>query len=90
MGSNRGPNVGSIVGMKVSVSLPDEDVAFVDEYAARAGASSRSSVIHEAIALLRQAGLERDYADAWQEWHSTGEAALWEATAADGILDAPR
>jgi Arc/MetJ-type ribon-helix-helix transcriptional regulator len=76
--------------MKLSVSLPDEDVAFLDEYAAREGAASRSSAIHEAIGMLRNASLEEDYAAAWDEWEATEDAALWDAAAADGITDAPR
>ncbi|WP_420711084.1 hypothetical protein [Streptomyces sp. NRRL S-337] len=35
------------------MSLPQEDVAFVDEYAAETGAGSRSAALHAAIELLR-------------------------------------
>ena len=76
--------------MKLSISLPDEDVAFLDEYATRAGLESRSSIVHEAIALLRIASLEDDYAAAWDEWDASEDARLWDATMADGIADAPR
>jgi Arc/MetJ-type ribon-helix-helix transcriptional regulator len=76
--------------MKVSVSLPDDDVTFLDEYAANAGTTSRSAVIHQAIGLLRSASLEEAYATAWDEWETGGEAALWESTTADGIGDAAR
>jgi Arc/MetJ-type ribon-helix-helix transcriptional regulator len=76
--------------MKVSVSLTDEDVTFVDEYAQQIGAASRSAVIHQAINLLRSAELEDAYASAWDEWDSSADAQLWDATAADGIADAPR
>lgn len=76
--------------MKMSVSLPEEDIAFVDEYAARTGLPSRSSVLHEAIRLLRLAELERDYEAAWQEWQASEESADWERTAADGLRDAAR
>ena len=54
--------------MKVSVSLTDDDVAFVDKYAAQTGVPSRSAVIHQAIELLRNAGLEEAYSTAWDEW----------------------
>jgi Arc/MetJ-type ribon-helix-helix transcriptional regulator len=74
--------------MKVSVSLPDDDLSFVDEYARRAGVTSRSAVIHRAIGLLRSASLEEAYAAAWTEWEASNDAALWDATAADGIDDA--
>ncbi|MBO0689194.1 MAG: ribbon-helix-helix protein, CopG family [Candidatus Dormibacteraeota bacterium] len=76
--------------MKLSVSLPDEDVAFLDEYAAREGAPSRSSAIHEAIDMLRSATLEDAYATAWEEWEASEDAELWEATVSDGTADAPR
>ena len=77
------------MGVKLSVSLPDDDVAFVDEYARR-GASSRSSVLHRAIALLRMAELEDAYADAWDEWEQDDQAGEWDSTSGDGITDATR
>jgi Ribbon-helix-helix protein, copG family. len=76
--------------MKLSVSLPDDDVTFVDEYARRRGSSSRSSVVHHAIELLRMAELEEAYVDAWDEWEQSGQAESWDATAGDGIADAAR
>lgn len=82
---------GSIVGMKLSVSLPDDDVAFLDTYAERKGNLSRSAVLQRAIRLLRTADLGPAYAEAWAEWEESGEAALWEVTIADGLSDdAPR
>jgi Arc/MetJ-type ribon-helix-helix transcriptional regulator len=76
--------------MKISVSLPDEDVGFVDEYMARTGSSSRSAAIHEAIALLRNASLEDAYLVAWEEWESDGEADVWEVAVGDGVVGAQR
>lgn len=74
--------------MKVSVSLPDDDVAFLDAYAASKG-DSRSGALHRAVRLLRERGLGADYAEAWDEWQS--ESAGWESTAADAMADdAPR
>ncbi len=81
---------GSIVGMKVSVSIPEDDVAFVDEYARRRGVGSRSAVLHDAIELLRMSELEDAYAAAWDEWEGTDEARLWDGTAPDGVADAAR
>jgi Arc/MetJ-type ribon-helix-helix transcriptional regulator len=72
------------------VSLPEDDVALVDEYARRRGRSSRSSVIHRAIELLRMAELEDAYADAWDEWDGAEQSEQWESTAGDGIPDAAR
>jgi Arc/MetJ-type ribon-helix-helix transcriptional regulator len=76
--------------VKLSVSLPEDDVAFVDEYARRRGASSRSSVVHRAIALLRLADLESAYADAWDEWERGDGAGQWDSISGDGIADAAR
>lgn len=76
--------------MKLSVSLPDEDVAYVDEYAKRVGASTRSSVLHRAIQLLRMADMETAYAQAWQAWDPSEDARLWDTVTGDGIGDASR
>ena len=35
--------------MKVSVSIPDEDVRFLDEYARDQGLDSRSAAVHRAV-----------------------------------------
>ncbi|HEY4026622.1 MAG TPA: ribbon-helix-helix domain-containing protein [Candidatus Dormibacteraeota bacterium] len=76
--------------MKVSASLPDDDVTFLDEYAAKIGAPSRSAVIHQAIGLLRTASLEQAYAAALDEWEASEDAALWASTVGDGMVDAAR
>jgi Arc/MetJ-type ribon-helix-helix transcriptional regulator len=70
--------------MKVSVSLPDEDVAFLDTYAEREGYPSRSAVIHKAVRLLRTSELGDAYEDAWQEWETGADAQSWDATIGDG------
>ena len=71
--------------MKVSVSLPDEDVEFLDEYAKTVGAPSRSAVIQRAVGLLRATGLGSAYADAWTEWSTGEDAGLWESVIGDGL-----
>jgi Arc/MetJ-type ribon-helix-helix transcriptional regulator len=76
--------------MKLSVSLPDEDVATLDDYARSQGLRSRSAALQRAIGMLRNPELEQDYAAAWEEWEASGEEASWEATAADGLADASR
>ncbi|RXS88082.1 ribbon-helix-helix protein, CopG family [Streptomyces sp. TM32] len=76
--------------MKISVSLPQEDLAFVDEYASRTEAESRSAVIHAAIELLRAAELESEYTEAFEEWDASEDAALWDRTSGDGLADAAR
>ena len=77
------------MGVKLSVSLPAEDVAFVDSYVERTGEPSRSSAIQRAIALLRAADLEDEYAEAFDEW-SRAEDDAWDRTAADGLVDEAR
>lgn len=76
--------------MKLSVSLPEEDVATLDEYARATGLKSRSAAVQRAIRLLRERDLEQDYATAWAEWESSGDENAWEVTAADGLADAAR
>ena len=71
--------------MKLSVSLPDEDVAFLDSYAASSGIASRSAVVRRAVRLLRAADLGAAYEDAWQEWTASDGATIWDAAAADGV-----
>ena len=76
--------------MKISVSLPDEDLAVLDEYARAAGLSSRSAAVHHAVRMLRLPDLEQNYEAAWSEWEASGDLAVWSVTAADGIADAAR
>jgi Arc/MetJ-type ribon-helix-helix transcriptional regulator len=76
--------------VKLSVSLSRDDVALLDEYARANGLASRSSAVRRAIDLLRHADLDRDYADAWEDWESSSDRAAWELTIADGLTDAPR
>jgi Arc/MetJ-type ribon-helix-helix transcriptional regulator len=71
--------------MKLSVSLPDEDIEFLDEYARSKGYRSRSAVLRRAVRLLRSTELGDAYAEAWTEWAESGEAELWESAAADGL-----
>ncbi|HEX4344995.1 MAG TPA: ribbon-helix-helix domain-containing protein [Solirubrobacteraceae bacterium] len=78
--------------MKLSVSLSNEDVAVLDEYARASGLPSRSAALQHAVRLLRDADLEHDYAAAWDEWESSGDLASWEDAVGDGLtaVDAPR
>ncbi len=71
--------------MKLSVSLSDGDVEFIDHYANEHAVGSRSAVVHRALALLRSNELGADYAAAWEEWASP-DAELWDATVTDGLL----
>jgi Arc/MetJ-type ribon-helix-helix transcriptional regulator len=76
--------------VKLSVSLPEEDVDFLDDYARRVGSPSRSAALHRAIGLLRHQELQDEYSDAWDEWDASEESTLWTAVTTDGVTDAPR
>jgi Arc/MetJ-type ribon-helix-helix transcriptional regulator len=76
--------------MKLSVSLPEDDVEFLDTYAAAQGIESRSAAVQKAIQLLRASELGALYEAAWNEWTDSDEASGWDATAADGLADAAR
>ena len=71
--------------MKLSVSLPDEDVEFLDAYARSQGYGSRSAVVHAAVRLLRSAQLGGAYAEAWKEWEDSGDGDEWDAATGDGM-----
>jgi Arc/MetJ-type ribon-helix-helix transcriptional regulator len=76
--------------MKLSISLPDEDVDRLDEFARSAGLPTRSAAVQHAIRLLDSANLEAEYASAWDEWEASGEQATWEGTVGDGLAVASR
>ncbi len=74
--------------MKLSISLPDKDIEFIDRQVAERGESSRSAVVRKAVELLRHAELERLYAEYWAAWDEE-EDAVWDVTLADGLDDEP-
>jgi Arc/MetJ-type ribon-helix-helix transcriptional regulator len=71
--------------MKVSISLPDDDVAFLDAYASENGLDSRSGAVRKAVRALRDVALEAAYTEAFAEWEGSEDASLVEATVADGL-----
>lgn len=71
--------------MKVSVSLPDEDVDFLDSYARAQGLQSRSAVLHKAVRLMRGAELAPAYEEAFASWDESDDAADWDVTAGDNL-----
>lgn len=71
--------------MKLSVSLPDGDVEFLDEYASAHSCPSRSAAVHEAIRVLRLGELREAYGHAWAEWDASGEADSWDSVVVDGL-----
>lgn len=71
--------------MKLSVSLPEDDVEFMDEYVARTDVTTRSAVLRVALELLRAAELEDAYSEAWDDWAESPEAAEWDVASGDGL-----
>ena len=76
---------GYAASMKISVSLPEEDVEFLDNYAESQGYGSRSAVVHTAVRMLRSSKLGSAYADAWKEWADSGESEVWDSAVGDGL-----
>ena len=68
------------MSMKLSVSLPDDEVNFLDRYSELHGVGSRSAVLLKAIRLLRISELGSAYA----EWDDD-DGQSWESTSGDGI-----
>ncbi len=75
--------------MKLSISLSEKDIAFIDKQIAENGELSRSAVIRKAVELLRDAEIERLYAEYYGEWWDEEESALWDVILADGLEDEP-
>jgi len=71
--------------MKVSISLPEDDVEFLDAYAQSQGIGSRSAVVHKAVRLLQVSDLGEAYEQAFTSWDDEGEADAWDLVAADGL-----
>jgi Arc/MetJ-type ribon-helix-helix transcriptional regulator len=71
--------------MKLSVSLPVEDVEFLDRFARTHGRLTRSAAVHEAVRALRDNDLGPAYEQAWRDFEETGELAAWERSSGDGV-----
>ena len=69
----------------MNVSLPAEDVEFLDNYAQEQGIASRSAVLHRAVRMLRAVGLSDDYQGAWQNWGDSEDDGLWSTTVSGGV-----
>ncbi|GLI26467.1 hypothetical protein ARHIZOSPH14_07090 [Agromyces rhizosphaerae] len=65
---------------KVSLSLSDADIAFLDGETLSGAYPSRSAAVQDAVRMLRESRLADAYAEAFGEWDDDG----WDATAADG------
>jgi hypothetical protein len=74
------PVINSVaIAVRVSASLPAEDVAFLDTFRRSNGLGSRSAVLHLAIYMLQGAQLTSSYEAAWAEWADTPESVEWAA-----------
>ena len=71
--------------MKVSVSISDSDLEFLENYARSHAIASRSAVVQKAIQLLRYSELSQHYEAAFNEWERDGESRVWDAVATDGL-----
>lgn len=71
--------------MKLSVSLPDPQIDFVDHYQRVHGLSSRSEVLQVALRILQERALEEEYRAAGEEWQASEDAALWDRVSGDGL-----
>ena len=73
--------------MKISVSLPQVDVEFLDDYAHQHGIKTRSGALQLAVNRLRHDELGDAYEQAWDEWTDSGEDTAWDARWATGSAE---
>lgn len=71
--------------MKLSVSLTEEVVEELDRYVEKRGLPSRSAGIRDAIGLPNAPELVDEYVQAFAEWESSGEEAVWDEVSGDGL-----
>lgn len=71
--------------MKVSVSLDQRDVEYLDSLTASGQYPSRSAALAAAVQRLRFGDLVSQYREADSEWGDSEESLLWSNTDADGL-----
>ena len=69
--------------MKVSVSIPDEDIEYLDNYVKAHRFASRSAALRRAIRLLRASELTESYAAAFAEWSDDPDSGAWDTATMD-------
>ncbi|TXK17768.1 antitoxin [Homoserinibacter sp. GY 40078] len=66
---------------KVSVSLSDADISYLDAQTLAGRYGSRSAALQDAIRKLRESELADAYAEAFAEWHDD----VWDDALGDGL-----
>jgi len=66
---------------KVSVSLSEADLSYLDTQTLAGRYASRSAALQDAIRKLRESELADAYAEAFAEWHDDA----WDAAVSDGL-----
>lgn len=66
---------------KVSVSLSEADLSYLDGQTLAGRYASRSAALQDAIRKLRESQLADAYAEAFAEWHDDA----WSEATADGL-----
>lgn len=66
---------------KVSVSLSEADLSYLDGQTLSGRYASRSAALQDAIRKLRESELADAYAEAFGEWHDEA----WDGAVGDGL-----
>lgn len=77
--------LGSIGGMKISISLEEKDLTFLDKYASAHSLETRSAAMRKAIDALRKEELAWQYEQAFSEWEGSENQKFWDRFSGDGI-----
>lgn len=70
-----------MASVKISISLDEADVAYLDAERLSGHFATRSAAIQAALKALRESRLTDAYAEAFAEWDDTA----WDAATGDGI-----
>lgn len=73
--------------MKLSVSLPEEEVCFLDDYRQTAHLESRSAAVHVAVRQLRESLLAQEYTQMFSDADYLNDTSVWDVTSMDGLTD---
>ena len=71
--------------MKVSISLPEDEVRLLDELVERHKLSTRSAGARRALKALRSEQLAAEYEACFSDPQFGERSDLWDATVADGL-----